>query len=285
MFVEKGGVAKTTSAGHMAVAASKFHDLDVVLIDLATGQKDLMAQFGLKDVVTWTNQDDDAKDAPGDPDVELAPVSAVFGDDWEFIRSNIDNIVDRMTVATGEGPDLIPGDPNLGSVDNQLASVALEDRYVVLDQFVSDDLAEHYDLVLFDLPGADSNVALNGVFAASNIVAPLSPGKFEREQLSKLERDLELIAQNNPVDPWLALVFATRLDRRQTLDVEFAEDLADAYETASSEYVTKSAQVGYAQGDGMTLYGLDEDVLTNTGREARESYRALTDTLLRRITA
>jgi chromosome partitioning protein len=65
-YVEKGGVGKTTSAAHIAVAAASTHDLNVILLDLAGTQNDLATQFGLTDEVA-------------DPD---APLSAVFGDDW-----------------------------------------------------------------------------------------------------------------------------------------------------------------------------------------------------------
>ena len=113
-YVQKGGVAKTTSAAHIAVAASSEHDLQVCLLDFAGTQNDLATQFDIGEEVT-------------DP---AAPVSAVFGDDWDFIVENIEDIVSRMVYDTAEGPDLIPADTGLTGADNNLASVPVERRYL-----------------------------------------------------------------------------------------------------------------------------------------------------------
>ncbi|RDZ96640.1 ParA family protein, partial [Haloferax sp. Atlit-6N] len=176
-YVGKGGVGKTTSAAHTAVAAATDHDRDVVLLDLAGTQNDLATQFGLGDEVA-------------DPD---APISAVFGDDWEFIAENIPDVVDRMVYDTGEGPDLVPSDKGLNGADNNLASVPVEERYLKLDAFIDEHLAERYDVVLLDLPGKEDNISLNGVFAAEHVVTPLCPGAFERHQLDSLRDDLAAI--------------------------------------------------------------------------------------------
>jgi len=173
-YVQKGGVGKTTTAAHVAVAAAQQHDLDVLLIDL----------------------------------------SAVFGDQWDLIRDGIDDVVDRMTFDTGEGPDLIPSDPGLGAADNNLANVAREERYDRLADFIETDLAGAYDFVLVDLPGKEDNIAISGLYAVEDVIAPLRPGAFERNQLDSLEDDLEAIRDAYPVDPQLAMVLPTMIDRR-----------------------------------------------------------------------
>jgi chromosome partitioning protein len=268
-FVEKGGVGKTTSAAHVAVSASQDHGLDVLLIDLAGTQNDLATQFGLGDEIE-------------DPD---APISAVFGENWEFIRENIPNVVDRMVFETDEGPDLIPSDPGLGGADNNLANVPKEERYGKLEAFISEEIAPRYDLVIMDLPGKEDNIALNGLFAAENTVAPLKPGEFERRQLRALDEDLREIQEAHDVEPQLTLVFATMVDRRTNLAEGFVDDLRDAYPDAAGEPVPSTQNIGNEQAAGRTLFALDEDELYATGREALEAYRANTNLLLDRIEA
>jgi chromosome partitioning protein len=272
-YVEKGGVAKTTSAAHIAVAASE-HDLDVVVLDLAGTQNDLATQFGLADKVA-------------DPD---APISAVFGEDWDFIVQNIHDIVDRMVYETGEGPDLIPADAGITGADNNLASVPVEDRYLKLDQFIQNQLAERYDLVILDLPGKEDNIALNGIFAAEHIVAPLCPGAFEREQLDSLRdglaairEDLADVLEAHDVHPHLAMVIPTMISGRTKQSEEFVEDLEDTYPDIAAEPVADSQNIGTLQSQGRTLYAVDEEDLYATGKRARDAYSTNATTLLESI--
>lgn len=274
-YVEKGGVAKTTSAAHIAVAAATEHDLDVILLDLAGTQNDLAAQFGLSEAVA-------------DPD---APISAVFGDEWDFIVENIDDVVARMVYETDEGPDLIPADSGLPGADNNLASVPVEDRYLKLDRFIQNQLADDYDLVLFDLPGKEDNIALNGIFAAEHIVAPLSPGQFERNQLDNLRQNLDAIRDDladiladHDVHPHLTMVIPTMISGRTKQSATFVEDIEATYPEIAAEPVAKSQNIGNLQGEGRTLFGVADEELYATGRRAREAYRENTATLLDTIT-
>jgi len=274
-YVGKGGVGKTTSAAHIATAAATDHNLDVLLIDLAGTQNDLATQFGIGDEVA-------------DPD---APVSAIFGDDWEFIVENIPDVVDRMVYATGEGPDLIPADSGLSGADNNLASVPVEERYLKLDSFISEHLSDRYDLVLLDLPGKEDNIALNGVFAAEHVVTPLCPGEFERDQLDNLRHDLEAIRgdlqdvlEAHDVHPHLSMVIPTMISGRTKQSSEFVEDLETEFPELAGEPVAETQNIANLQAEGKTLFGADDDEFYSTGKRAREAYRANTSTLLERLT-
>ncbi|WP_338756528.1 ParA family protein (plasmid) [Halobacterium salinarum] len=274
-YVGKGGVGKTTSTAHIATAAASDHGLDVVILDLAGTQNDLATQFGVTDDVE-------------DPD---APISAVFGDDWEFIASNIPDVVDRMVYDTGEGPDLIPADAGLSGADNNLASVPVEDRYLKLDAFISEHLADRYDLVLLDLPGKEDNIALNGVFAAEHIVTPLCPGEFEQAQLENLREDLDAIRTDlagvldaHDVHPHLAMVIPTMISGSTNQSAEFVEEIETEFPEISGEPVAKSQNIGNLQAVGQTLLAADDDELYSTGTRAREAYRQNTNTLLDRLT-
>lgn len=270
-YVQKGGVGKTTSAAHTAVATAIEMDLDVVLLDLAGTQNDLATQFGIQDKVA-------------DPD---APISAVFGDDWEFIVENIDNIIDRMVYETGEGPDLIPADAGLSGADNNLASVPVEQRYLKLDRFITNQLSERYDFVLLDLPGKEDNIALNGIFAAENVVAPLCPGAFERDQLDGLRNDLgairedlEDVLEEHGVHPHLAMVIPTMISGRTTQSQAFVDDINATYPDIAGNPVADSQNIGNLQGEGRTLFAAEDDELYATGKRAREAYRTNATTLI-----
>lgn len=274
-YVPKGGVGKTTTAAHMAVAASTDHGLDVLLVDLAGQQNDLATQFGVEAL--------DLDDPEELVETIDAPISAVFGDDWDFIRENIPDVVDRMVFETNEGPDLIPADPGLGGADNNLANVAREERFVKLGEFLAEDVGDRYDLVLMDLPGKEDNIALNGLFAARNVIAPLKPGAFERNQLEQLEHDLQIITDEYDVPTELKLVFATMVDHRTTLGEEFVEGLQKEYPDASGEPIPSTQNIGNEQAAGQTLFALDENNLYSSGQCAREVYRQNTSLLLHRI--
>lgn len=275
-YVPKGGVSKTTTTAHMAVAAAQDHGLDVLLIDLAGNQNDLATQFGLADDVA-------------DPD---APISAVFGEDWSFIRDNIPDVVDRMVYPTGEGPDLIPADAGLSGADNNLANVAREKRYTKLEAFVSDDLASRYDLVLLDLPGKEDNITLNGLFAAEDVITPLKPGEFEKQQLEnlfveldELRRDFDGQGDTPDVNPRIRMILPTTVDRRENYNVAFVTGLEADYPDLTYADIPKSANVGSLQTEGKTLFAAADDELYDTGRRARDAYRAATDELLSRLEA
>jgi len=274
LYVEKGGVAKTTSAAHLGVCAATEHELDVVLLDLAGTQNDLATHFAISDEVA-------------DPD---APISAVFGDEWEFIASNIDDIVDRMVYPTGEGPDLIPSDTGITGADTNLGSVPVEERYLKLDQFIKGHLADRYDLVILDLPGKEDNIALNGLFAAEHIVAPLCPGAFERDQLESLRHDLaairddlaDVLAQHD-LHPYLSMVIPTMISGRTKQSQRFVDELQEAYPEITAEPVAKAQNIATLQGEGRTLFDASDDDLYATGKRARKAYSANTATLLNTI--
>lgn len=269
VYVEKGGVGKTTSASHLAVAAAQDHDLDVLLIDLAGTQNDLAAAFGLLEDTS-------------DPEAKL---SAIFGDNWEFIRQNVDNIVDRMTFETEEGVDLIPSDQGLSGADNNLSSVPLENRYSILSDFLSDQIAPHYDLVLMDLPGGENNIALNGLFAAEQTVVPLKPGEFEANQLENLQSDLKTIEEDfdGRVTPRVSMIIPTMIDRRTNQSAAFVDELEAQWPDRVSKPVSRSQDISDLQGEGQTLFAPADDELYDTGKRAREAYRAATDQLLKTL--
>lgn len=274
VYVPKGGVGKSTTAAHMAVTAATDHELDVVLIDIAGTQNDLAKQFGVSKPVADLLQSDDG-----------VPVSAVFRDEWQLIHDNIPDVVDRMTVETGEGPDLIPANPGLGGADNQLANIAQEERYNRLESFVRETLAEHYDFALLDLPGTENNIAINGLVAAGSVVAPIRPGAFERNQLDSLEtEDLAVIRDAYDIDLELVMVMPTMINQAIKQHRDFPDALAEAYPDAIAPMPVASSQnIPNQQELGRTIFAMDLDDLYETGHRAMEAYRTNTTELLTRL--
>lgn len=256
-YIDKGGVGKTTGAAHLARGLVEETDLDVLLIDLAGRQNDLAIQFGLSDAIE---------------DID-APVSAIFRDDWEFIRGEIDDVVDRMIVETGAGVDLIPSDPGLEGADADLTSVPLEERFIRLREFLTADLGA-YDAILIDLPGKETNISLNGLVAAENVVAPVKPGPFERTQLDRLPETLEEIGTDTPVGPELVMIMPNAVDSQKIVHQEFLEDLEERYaDLTAPKPIPNSANVEAAPTHGRTIFDMDDDELYATGKRARTAFR------------
>jgi chromosome partitioning protein len=269
-YIEKGGVGKTTTCAHIARALVGEHDLEVVAIDLAGQQNDLAMQFGLLEEVEATE----------DP----APISAVFSEQWEFITQNIPDVTERMTFETDVGVDVIPSDPGLEGADNDLANFPVEERFGFLERFVDEELGV-YDAVLIDLPGKESNVALNGLAAAEHVVVPVKPGAFEREQLSKLPGILDRIAADTPVDAELRYVLPNAVDERKRIHREFLKHLEETYpELVASTAVPNSADVERTPAVGATVFDMNESDLLSTGTRARDAYATAATELVEVLT-
>lgn len=275
-YVEKGGVAKTTTSAHIAASAVQDHGLKTLVIDLAGTQNDIATHFGLDEAIA--------------DDEDSAPISAVFGDQWSIIRDGIDDVVDRMIYETSEGVDVIPSDIGLEGADNNLANVPIEERYTKLEAFISADLS-HYDLVILDLPGKGDNIAINGLVAAGNVIAPVKPGKFEQNQLGQIQEDLRVIREDDlddvslPRPLQLRQVIVTMYQQNRRLQEAFVDHVESAYpDLMAPAVVNHTEDILHVQADGHTLFGVSDDALYETGQRAREAYRAITDDLLTRLT-
>lgn len=264
-FVPKGGVGKTTTTAHVGVSAARDNDMDVCIVDLAGEQNDIARHFGIKEEASDTN----------------GPVSGIFESQWWTWQQQTEaDPVEVMRFETDEGVDIIPSDSGLGGADNNLANTPREDRYEFLARFRDEFLASHYDLVLFDLPGKEDNIAINGLVAARHVVAPLRPGAFERDQLATLEQQLTDLSSDLVIDTELSLaaVVPTMIDRRTNQSEAFVSDLRSTHEDLVTEPVPQTANIGTLQSEGRTLFDAEE--LYTTGEEARTAYRDATTHLL-----
>ena len=271
VFLDKGGVGKTTSTAHFGVALSE-HDLDVLLIDLAGKQGDLAKHFGV-----WT-------DLP-EADERWPNIATVLSDDWSMVKEKLPNAAEDMIVPTEEGPDLIPAHVGLDQVDDDLASVPVPKRYQMLESFLDEDIEPlGYDIVLVDLPGLTNNVTLNGLWATERVVVPVELGEFERQQIGMLDDDIEELSANFEKDIKMAMIVPNRVDTRTNLAEELLEELDDDWSgLVAPAAVPKSQDIRNSQRNGETILAYADDELSVTAERAAESYRKNSEALLEEL--
>ena len=271
IFLDKGGVGKTTSTAHFGVALSD-HDLDVLLIDLAGKQGDLAKHFGV-----WTELPD--------PDERWPNIATVLSDDWSMVKEKLPDAASDMIVPTREGPDIIPAHVGLDQVDDDLASVPVPERYEMLDRFLSKDIEPlGYDVVLVDLPGLTNNVTLNGLWATERVVAPIELGEFERQQMQMLATDINDLSENFDKDIELAMIVPNRVDTRTNLAGELLDELDEDWNgLVAPASVPKSQDIRNSQRSGETVLADEDDNLSATAKRAAESYRTNSEALLEKL--
>lgn len=270
-FLDKGGVGKTTTVAHFGVALEA-DGYDVLLLDLAGKQGDLAKQFGLWSEVTandeyWPN------------------ITTVFQDEWSIIAKQIDDAVDQLVLETGEGPDLIPAHEGLDGLDSMLGNIDdIQERYSRLDEFLTEYIDGHYDIILLDLPGSTSNIAYNGLWAAQNVLAPVKAGPFEEGQAEQLRDDLEEIRKEQGLDIQLTMLVLNELDERTNAGRHFKQEFAQNYPGAiAPQQVNYSQDIVNAQIEGKTAFTLEEP--SKTATRALEAYKQNATELVSRLEA
>ncbi len=273
-FLDKGGVGKTTSTAHLAVALEE-QGKDVLLLDLAGKQGDLSKHFGV-----WSEYQDRIADDDAWPNI-----ATIFDESWSTIKKKLgEQATKDLILDTGEGPDIIPAHPGLDSLDGDLGNIDnARDRYSRLDGFLDSDVDPlGYDAVLIDLPGLSNNICYNGLWAAKNVVVPIEPGSFEDGQAEQLERDLEKLGNNFGIEISLSLVLPNKIDTRRTLDRDYLEIFEGKFpESIAPEHVPYSQDIRNATEDGQTAFALEEP--STTAEQAQAAYLSASAALLDRL--
>lgn len=278
IFIDKGGTGKTTSAAHLGAALNKL-GYDVLLLDLAGKQGDLADALGVfEDVEADIASEDD-----------FPNIATTMGDRWSDVADMVgrEDAVDRLVYETESGIDLIPAHPDLDGLDADLGNIDdVDERYnrlrVSLDEYV--DPLERWDVVILDMPGLANNITYNGLWAAQNVVTPVSMGSFELKQARSLEADIEKIRSSYGEAVQLQMVIANLYDRRTNLHSEVLEQFDDEFgDLMAPEYVVDSQQIRTVTDEGRTLFDVPDDELLSTGKDAQEAFLANADELYNRL--
>ena len=278
IFIDKGGTGKTTCSAHLGAALNE-SGYDVLLLDLAGKQGDLADALGVFEAV---QEDIDNED-------DFPNVATTMGDRWSDVAEMVgtEEAVERLVYETDSGVDLIPAHPDLDGLDADLGNIDdVEDRYNRLRQFL-DDYVEplgRWDVVILDMPGLANNISYNGLWAAQNVVTPVSMGSFELKQALSLQDDLQKIRSSYGEDVRLQMVIANLYDRRTNLHGEILTRFEDEFASLMApEYIVDSQQIRTVTEEGRTLFDVPDDELLSTGEDARGAFLANAEELYSRL--
>lgn len=208
----KGGVGKTLIARELGVVIAR-GGARVLLID-SDRQGDLTRQLGVK--------------LEGRP--TLAHVLGL-GEGAEAREA---------IIATEHGPDLIPGGPELASVEMSLvAEIGRERR--LLDALTG--LEESYDVILIDTPPNLGLLAVNALLAAEVVIAPVSAeDEGSAAGVLELTRTLEKLEGSRPAGTRCELLCVmTRWDERRVAADVLANTLAEQGLTVTARVPSRAA--------------------------------------------
>lgn len=278
VYIDKGGTGKTTSAAHLGAALDEIGH-EVLLIDLAGKQGDLADSLGVYEEVERDISNED--DYPN--------IATTMGNRWSDVAEmvGVEDAIDRLIYHTESGIDIIPAHPDLDGLDADLANVDdVDERYnrlrVFLDEFVEG--LDRWDVILLDMPGLANNVTYNGLWAAENVVTPVSMGSFELKQARSLQEDLEKIRSNYGQDVWLQMIIANLYDRRTNLHSDMLSRFEEEFETIMApKYIVDTQQIRTATEEGQTLFDIANEDLLSTAQDARDAFLANAETLYDRL--
>lgn len=278
VFIDKGGTGKTTSAAHLGVALSQLGS-SVLLIDLAGKQGDLADALGVfEDVQRDISTEDD-----------FPNIATTMGNRWSDVAEMVGGkeAVERLVYETESGVDLIPAHPDLDGLDADLGNIDdVQERYNRLRLFLDDHVEplERWDVIILDMPGLAKNITYNGLWAAQNVVTPVSMGSFELKQARSLKNDLQKIRSSYEQEVQLTMVIANLYDRRTNLHSDILARFEDEFGSVMApEYIVDSQQIRTVTEEGQSLFDVPDEELLSTAEDARDAFRRNAAELLTRL--
>lgn len=278
IFIDKGGTGKTTSAAHLGAGLNELGH-DVLLLDLAGKQGDLADALGIYEDI----QEDIANED------DFPNIATTMGNRWSDVAEMVggEDAVERLVYETDSGVDLIPAHPDLDGLDADLGNIDdVDERYNRLRLFLDDYVESlgRWDVVLLDMPGLANNITYNGLWAAQNVVTPVSMGSFELKQARSLEDDLQKVRSSYGQDVRIRMMIANLYDRRTNLHSDIREQFEDEFASLMApEYIVDSQQIRTVTDGGRTLFDIPNDELLSTAKDARDAFLANAEELSNRL--
>jgi chromosome partitioning protein len=208
--LQKGGVAKTTTAVNLGAALAEL-GLRVLLVDVDQ-QANLTQQLGV------------------DPDESPVTMWEVLAREREYRR----DLADAVT-STAFGVDLVPGSTALRQFERNGLGPGGAGRF----RRALHDVATAYDVVLIDCPPSLGELTTAGLEAADRVLATVAPGSAELAALAELEQTVADIRDGSNPTLTIGFVVVTRFDGRNRLGRQTRAMLREDW---PEEYVGEVAQ-------------------------------------------
>lgn len=194
---EKGGVGKTTSCYHLAVALNRYHQKKVLVIDADYQRGGISGRFFPDLIEQFASGSTDSNtlyhkflqlysDAPRDPNVDIRH--------WRDSQTSIDVIIADPRLST-VSVDKIPSSNNIRNNNIMVLEHMKMIRYVI------DTVINDYDYVLIDSHPEVSDVLRSVIYASDYCVSPV---KLDRQssigvatiigEINNVNADVEMIS-------------------------------------------------------------------------------------------
>ena len=248
---QKGGVAKTTTAGNLGIGLAKTGKR-VLLID-ADAQGSLTASLGY-----------------GEPDAMEYTLATVLGK----IINDEEPEPQEGILHHAEGIDLMPGNIELSGLEVSLVNVM--SREVVLREYL-EQLRAGYDYILIDCMPSLGMITVNALAAADSVLIPVQAAYLPAKGLEQLIKTIRRVKRQ--INPKLEIegVLMTMVDGRTNYAKEIVQLPAAGYGSQVRffhNHIPLSVRAAEISAIGVSIYQHDPK-----GKVA-EAYMALTKEVL-----
>lgn len=228
---QKGGVGKTTTAVNLAYALAKFHQKNVLLIDM-DAQGNATTSMGLdKNALAFTMAD-----------VLLGECSI------SAAMQPMDELGAALQVI-GANKQLIGLDVMLASVDN---------APLILNELLAPIVAKRqFDYIVIDCAPSLSLSTVNALLATTGVIVPMQCEYYALEGVADLFETIEMLKSTNP-NLHVQGVVRTLFDGRSTLAQDVSAQLLAYFgETLYQTTIPKNVRLAEAPSFGKTIFAHD----------------------------